>query len=221
MCVCVCADAKHIYIVCSFLFEYNTYIYIFINVHTHIYTYEYIYIYIHTTHIFIYVCMFVCMWMVSINAYRDSLIYIPGPRYLRLGTCSKTRDWADRTQFLPWMGRDLFFSNGGLTNKILECSAILYRETSWSCIVLCNSMMCWDMYSPHSCKVPGPWFWWPDPGPGQSSAEDYAGSAEAEMFQGFGPSYMSVAGVARQRMAIAVEESCFLLWEILELHGGL
>lgn len=41
------------------------------------------------------------------------------------------------------------------------------------------------------------------------------------MFQGFGPSYMSVAGVARQRMAIAVEESCFLLWEILELHGGL
>ena len=44
----------------------------------------------------------------------------------------------------------------------------------------------------------------------QSSAdEDYAGSAEAEMFQGFGPSYMSVAGVARPRIAIFVEEPCF------------
>ena len=140
ICVCACVPTLN---------TYTLYVPFCMSLtHTYIYTHEYIYIYMHTTHIFIYVCMFVCMWMVSINAYRDSLIYIPGPRYLRLGTCSKTRDWTDRIQFLPWMGRDLFFSNGGLTNKTWECSAILYRETNWSCIVLCNSMMCWDMYSP-------------------------------------------------------------------------
>ena len=44
----------------------------------------------------------------------------------------------------------------------------------------------------------------------ESSAEGYAGSAEAEMFQGFGPSYMSIAGVTRQRMAVVVDESWWL-----------
>lgn len=42
--------------------------------------------------------------------------------------------------------------------------------------------------------------------------DDYAGSAEAEMFQGFGPSYMSVAGVFRSLIMPFFAVICICAW---------